>query len=96
MCLRPSGNEPNLLGVLIVDGLLWGEVALHGRHLVELLGPGDFVQIPTTDGPAWPAGDSTRLIAADKTRLVVVGEPFVRAAGRWPSLLSSVGRRLQA
>jgi len=90
-----AGERDDLLGFVIVEGLVCREVALRDRHMLELLGPGDILQLPVL--AARPGlGGPVRLTAAVDTCLVALGESFVRAAGRWPSLLAAVHRRLEA
>jgi CRP/FNR family cyclic AMP-dependent transcriptional regulator len=90
-----SGERDDLLGLLIVDGLLCREVSLHDRHMLELLGPGAVLQLPVVSERPSLGGD-IRLTAVTATTLVGLGESFIRAAARWPTLLPAIHRRLEA
>src|SRR5262249_13853935 len=92
----PDAGETQILaGLLIVSGLVCREVGLRDRRMLELLGPGDIVQLPIqTDRPR--LGGRIVLTAATTTELVTLGESFISAAGRWPSLLAAIQRRLEA
>lgn len=92
----PAGADERdgLVGLVIVEGVLCREVGLRDRSMLELLGPGDVLQLPVqTGGPGW--GGTVKLTAVSDVTLVVLGELFIRAAVRWPSLLARVQRRLE-
>ncbi len=89
-----AGERDDLLGMVITDGLLCREVSLRDRYLFELLGPGDVLALPiVVDRPR--LGGQIKITAVNKTKAVLLGESFIRAAGRWPSLLTAVHRRLE-
>jgi CRP/FNR family transcriptional regulator, cyclic AMP receptor protein len=90
-----AGERDDLLGLLIVDGLLCREVSLHDRHMLELLGPGAVLQLPVVSERPRLGGD-IRLTAVTGAMLVGLGESFIHAAGRWPTLLPAIHRRLEA
>lgn len=89
-----AGDRNDILGMLIVEGLLCREVALRGRHLLELLGPGEVLQLPVL-ATRPRLGPSVALTAVTDAKLVVLGESYIRAAARWPSLLAAAQRRLE-
>jgi CRP/FNR family transcriptional regulator, cyclic AMP receptor protein len=89
------GQQDELFGLVIVEGLLCREVALRDRYMFELLGPADVLQPPVVGGRPRLGGAITLTAAADTT-LIVLGKSFIQAAGRWPALLTTVGRRLEA
>ena len=84
----------DLVGFLIVGGLLCREIALRERHLFELLGPGDVVQPPEVAG-APRLGGPIGLTALRETVLIELGISFIRASARWPVLLATWARRLE-
>jgi CRP/FNR family transcriptional regulator, cyclic AMP receptor protein len=88
------GDVQNILASVIVDGLVWREVAVLDHALIELLGPGDVLQVTVADGSP-RLGPWTTVIASARTDLVVLDDSFVRAAARWPTLLVAVGARLE-
>jgi CRP/FNR family transcriptional regulator, cyclic AMP receptor protein len=90
-----SGEEGALVGLVIVTGVICREVQLRDRHLLELLGPGDVLQLPVSgDGPR--LGTDVQLTALVDAEMLALGQPFIRAAARWPSLLLAVQQRLEA
>jgi CRP/FNR family transcriptional regulator, cyclic AMP receptor protein len=91
-----AGKRDDLLGFVIVEGLVCREVGLRDRYMFELLGPGDVLLAPVAAPDRPRVGGPVRLTTAVDTALVALGDSFARAAGRWPSLLAAVHRRLEA
>lgn len=94
MAPEAAGDRSDILGMLIVEGLLCREVSLRGHHLLELLGPGEVLQLPVL-ATRPRLGPALALSAVTDAKLVVLGESFIRAGARWPSLLAAVQRRLE-
>lgn len=90
-----AGERDDVAGLLIVKGMLCREVSLRDRSMLELLGPGDVLQPPVQTGRPG-LGGTVELTAVSDMILVVLGESFIRAAARWPSMLATVQRRLEA
>jgi hypothetical protein len=90
-----AAERDDRIGLVIVDGLLCREIALRDHHLLELLGPRDVLQLPVASGRP-RLGGPIRITAATDTTLVVLGDSFVRASVRWPSLLASFLRRIES
>lgn len=89
-----AGDRNDILGLLIVDGMLCREVTLRDRHMLELLGTGDLLQLPVLAMRPRLAGPLALTAVTDVT-LVMLDESFIRAAAQWPSLLAAVHRRLE-
>jgi hypothetical protein len=92
----PSGHHQirDWFAFVIMKGLVCREIALRDHHMVELLGPGDVLQLPVAAGrPA--LGGPVRLTAIDEAVLIALGGTFVGAAARWPSLLQAVMERIE-
>lgn len=90
-----AGERDDLVGLVIVEGVLCREVDLRDRSMLELLGPGDVLQLPVETGcPS--LGGTIKLTAVNDMMLLVLGESFIRAAAQWPSLLARVQHRLEA
>jgi CRP-like cAMP-binding protein len=89
------GRAERVFVLVILEGVLSREIALRDRHLLELLGRGDILQLPIFDGRPRLSGP-TRFTAATGVVMIALGESFIRAAAHWPSLLISIGRRLEA
>jgi len=91
-----AGQRDDLLGLVVVEGLVCREVGLRDRYMLELLGAGDVLQLPVAVFDRPRLGGPVRLTAAVDATLVALGVSFARAAARWPSLLAAVHRRLEA
>ena len=87
-------ERDDLVGLVIVEGMLCRELALRDRHMLEVLGPGDVVRLEALGGRSRLGGD-VRCTAATETTFLVLGRSFILAAARWPCLLATVGRRLE-
>lgn len=88
-------KRDDVFGFVIVAGLLCREVALRDRYMFELLGPRDVLQLPVL-GERPRLGGPVRLTTAVDTVVVTLGKSFARASARWPALLATVLRRLEA
>jgi CRP/FNR family transcriptional regulator, cyclic AMP receptor protein len=85
----------DLVAFVIVDGLLAREVSLQEHCMVELLGHSDVLQPPVpTERPRLAA--ESQLTAVSDLLLLVLGQPFIGAAARWPTLLTALQSRLEA
>ena len=88
-------ERETIIGFLVVAGIMCREVQLRDRHLLELLGPGDILEVPIGgEGPR--LGGDIVLTAALTSDLLALGQTFITAASRWPSVLVAVHRRLEA
>lgn len=92
----PDGADERqeLVGLVIVTGLVCRELALRDRHMLELLGPGDVVQLPV-DCAADRVGSDIQLTVALDSELIALGRAFIGAAARWPCLLANLHDRLE-
>jgi CRP/FNR family transcriptional regulator, cyclic AMP receptor protein len=90
-----AGEREDLLGLVLLEGILCREVLIRDRHLIELLGPGDVLNLPVLHGRP-QLGSEIALTATNELHLVSLGESFTRSAARWPCLLAEVHRRLEA
>lgn len=85
----------DLVGLVLVVGLVCRELALRDRRMLELLGPGDVVHPPGESD--WPRlGTTTVGTAVLDTEFLALGGPFIAAAARWPCLLRGVQDRLES
>jgi CRP/FNR family transcriptional regulator, cyclic AMP receptor protein len=90
-----AGERGDLLGLVMLEGILCREVVIRDRHLIELLGPGDVLNLPVLHGRP-QLGSEVALTATTDLGLVGLGDSFTRAAARWPCMLAEVHRRLEA
>ena len=94
----PDGGRPGgeVLGLIVVDGVLARESALGHHRSLELLCPGDVLLAPdgASEVPLQTGG--VVLTALCETSVMVLGPGFASAAARWPSLLATVHQRLEA
>lgn len=84
--------EEPLLGVLLLRGFVGVEVALGGRSVEQMLGPGDVIRPLVTTADTLPATFTHRVV--QPARLAVLDERFIAAARRWPGLLLALHERL--
>jgi hypothetical protein len=89
-----AGERDDLVGFVIVDGLVARKVGFRDCCMLELLGHMDVLQPPVATGLPRMASAS-RLTALSDVVLLLLGRAFVRAAARWPSLLARLQRRLE-
>jgi hypothetical protein len=90
------GPRDDVVGLLIVEGLVCREITLGPHQMLELLGAGDVLVPPPPDDGAPRLTSDPRFTAATKTTIVVLAGSYIRAACRWPTLLAAVQRRLEA
>jgi CRP/FNR family transcriptional regulator, cyclic AMP receptor protein len=92
----PGADTPGVLAIVVNDGLISREIAL-GEHVVfELLGPGDALLPAAADPDPVALAGNPVLSILSATKVIVLSEPFVVAAARWPVLLTNLNRRLEA
>jgi DNA-binding transcriptional ArsR family regulator len=89
------GDRDDMLGWVVMDGLVCREIRLRDRGLLELLGPGDVVQ-PTSVRDAPGLTDAPRLTTAVQTTLLVLGISLIRVSAKYPAALGLINRRLEA
>lgn len=92
---RSAGEAPTLVGFVIVTGMICREVRLRDRHLLELLGTGDVLQLPGPEDGRRLSTTVTLTAVAD-TQSLALGRAFIGAAARWPSLLVALQQRLES
>jgi hypothetical protein len=87
-------RRQDIVGLLIVDGILCREARMRDRHLIELLGPRDVVQPPAVR--EWPELSAhTAITAVTPTVMILLGQSFIEAAARWPGILAALQARLE-
>lgn len=88
-----AGSE--VIGYLVMSGIVAREIGMRDRRMLELLGPGDVIQPPGADESRTVAGVSTLTVISD-ARLAVIDGPFLATASAWPSVLQALFGRLEA
>lgn len=95
---RPGADADgrgDLVAYVVVEGLVAREISFPGSWMVEFLGNCDVLLPPVaTDPPR--LGTAPRLTAVSDLILLVLGQPFLRSAARWPTLLTTLHRRLES
>lgn len=92
----PGADKPGVMAIVVSDGLISREIAL-GEHVVfELLGPGDVLLPAAAEPDSGALAGNPVLSILSASKLIVLSEPFVVAAARWPVLLINLNRRLEA
>lgn len=91
----PFAPQRDRLGFLLIDGIVCREVSIVDRHSLELLGTGDVVTpVPASE---WPQlGPDRWITAVTDVIAVALDARFIRAAARWPELMVSLQRRIEA
>jgi CRP-like cAMP-binding protein len=96
-CMLPAGacETSNIVGLILNGGMISREIAL-GEHVAfELLTPGDVLLPAAAERDDQDVRFRVTLTALDPAELIVLSEPFIHAAARWPSLLTNLHRRLE-
>lgn len=89
-----AAERDKLVGLVVVSGMVCREIRLRDQHLLELLGPGDVLQLPVaTYDPR--LCDEVALTTLVDTELLALGRSFIAAAARWPTLLVALQQRLE-
>ncbi len=91
-----GADRDDIIGLIITDGVLSREVALGEHVALELLCGGDVLLLPAAVGDGLGLGSEITLTALSEASVVVLTDRYVRAAARWPSLLTNLHRRLEA
>lgn len=93
--IAADGAEHDVVaGFLLGSGVVARELTLGGRHLIELLGPGDVIQVPGSGEASWPLRGATHTVIGEAQALSLSGG-FMRSTIRWPSLLAAVLDRIE-
>ena len=91
---RTGGGE--VLGLVVVTGVLARESALGHHRSLELLCPGDVLLAPHAASEVPLQTGGVTLTALCDASVMVLGPRFASAAARWPSLLANLHQRLEA
>lgn len=78
-----GGSRP--FACVVRSGLLLRRTGIASRTVVEILGPGDAIDLLIDDGALWPRAQ-THLIAHERTEVAVLDNRYRLAARRWPEL----------
>jgi CRP/FNR family transcriptional regulator, cyclic AMP receptor protein len=79
-----AAKAHGLLGAVVTDGLLIGEMRLAGQVSAQIYGPGDLLN--GDDEPDGSLATAQALHAPVPTSLAVLDDRFVSAVSRWPRL----------
>lgn len=86
---------PDVLGLLVLDGLLSRRLLLCGRSSIDLLGPGDLIRPWQEDEPAGPLMRATLWRALSPARAAVIdGEAVRTLSAAAPSVLAALVARV--
>jgi CRP-like cAMP-binding protein len=91
----PALQDEQLLGLLVLDGLLVHEEEVMGVRGLELLGSGDFFRIGAVDHSG-SLSESSSWIALEPTRFAVLDREFQLAAASAPEVMVELTKRVLA
>jgi CRP-like cAMP-binding protein len=77
-------DEPDGLGLLVLEGLILRQVGIDGRSGAELLGEGDVLRPWQEDAEPLALRATATWRVLEPTRLAVLDERFARVLGRYP------------
>lgn len=86
------GSE-DLLGLLVLDGLLIRSVEVAGRRCGELVGPGAIMRPWDHFGNYAPLPFEVRWRVVSPVRMAMLDQRLSTVAARWPSLMHAIIRR---
>ena len=87
----PNGGA--LLGLLVIEGLLFRNVTLRSHPRSEIIGPGDVIRPWERDGDLASVRFETTWQVLEPACLAVLDSRFLEATCRWPSItVALVGR----
>jgi CRP/FNR family cyclic AMP-dependent transcriptional regulator len=93
LTLPDAESEVASMGLLIIAGLVARESRLGDRRLLELLGPGDLLQLPESSSHGPSLHSTVTLTPGLDTEMIALGQQIVRAGARWPSVIVALRRR---
>lgn len=85
----PISALDDVLGLLVLDGLVCRHIVLGSRHSVELLGPGELLRPWTTTGEQTVPSQSTWTVI-ESGAVALLDRDFHRSAARWPEITSAL------
>jgi len=85
-------EESSAFGAIVLEGMLVQVLQIGEDPTLRLIGPGSFM--PLADAPPAMPVVGVRLFVPVATRLVLLGEPLLIAARRWPWIVSSLHTRM--
>src|SRR5829696_2248305 len=101
LALEPGASRPAGLGgpggpfaALVARGLLVSEVVLGATAAAELIGPGDVVDLASSEGDLLPAAH--RWAVAEPVTLALLDARLMPALRAWPSLAAALTSRAAA
>ncbi|MGA9857307.1 MAG: helix-turn-helix domain-containing protein [Solirubrobacteraceae bacterium] len=86
-------GSPELLGLLVLDGLLIRRVRVAGRRCGELVGPGSVLRPWDHFGQFSPMPFEVSWRVVTPVRLVLLDQRLITVSARWPTLMHNLFRR---
>ncbi|MBI5104277.1 MAG: Crp/Fnr family transcriptional regulator [Solirubrobacterales bacterium] len=83
-------DQPNGMGLIVLDGLLLRDVDLGRRSSTEVLGSGDLLRPWDPNPPMDALPLKIRWSVLQDARLAVLDRRFTMSAARWPAILDEV------
>ncbi|MGH2923042.1 MAG: Crp/Fnr family transcriptional regulator [Solirubrobacterales bacterium] len=89
-----ADGEIDVVGLLVLEGLLTREVDIGGAKSLELLGAGDVIRPWDDESELSPISSEAALTALEPARLAYLDRRFMAALGRWPTLGGEIIHRV--
>lgn len=85
-------EDAGAFGALVLDGLLVQAMTVDTQRTLRLIGPGGIV--PVAREPRFIPSQTSCLVTATRSELVLLGDEFLLASRRWPWLVDSLHARM--
>lgn len=85
-------EDADAFGALVLDGLLVQAMSVDAQRTLRLIGPGGIA--PVARQPRYIPSQASRVVAATRSELVLLGEDFLFASRRWPWLVDILHARM--
>jgi CRP-like cAMP-binding protein len=86
----PPEEEPGLLGLLLLEGVLLREVTVDRMHALEFVGPGDLIRPWTYEGASAPVVAEATWQVIEPVRLAVLDRRFALRMAPWPEVSAAL------
>jgi CRP-like cAMP-binding protein len=86
---RPE-EQPGMLGLLVLEGVLLRELTIDRLHALEFVGPGDLIRPWTYEGASAPVVAEATWQVIEPVRIAVLDRRFALRMAPWPEISASL------